>query len=92
LTFKQLRALIASVLENPGRKVAAESMMPERAGPEGGDVAEAAARLEAALERIAHRAAEAPPGDGTKDPRIAEAATRLEALIATLRGVLAKLD
>ncbi len=63
--------------------------MPEGAGPESGEVAEAAARLEAALERIAHRAAEALPG-AMKDPRIAEAVTRLEALIATLRGALAK--
>lgn len=85
MTFKQLGVLIASVPEKPGRKVAAESMMPE-----GDEVAEAAARLEAALERIAQRAAEAPPGEGTRDPRIAEALKRLEALIASLRGVLAK--
>jgi hypothetical protein len=85
LTFKQLRALIASVLENPRKPVASESMMPESE-----EVAAAAARLEAALERIAQRAARRPPEEGEQDRRITEVVTRLEALIATLRGALAK--
>jgi broad specificity phosphatase PhoE len=85
LTFKQLRVLIATVLERPKRKVAAGSAMPE-----GEDLAEAAARLEAALERIARQAAERPPSERTQDPRVAEVVARLDALITSLRGALAR--
>lgn len=64
----------------------------------------AASRLEAALERIARRAAERPTGPlasdaasaagvyqaepDRADPRLADLATRLDALIASLRAVL----
>ncbi|MGH7069047.1 MAG: hypothetical protein ACREFO_03415 [Acetobacteraceae bacterium] len=59
----------------------------------------AASRLEAALERIARRAAERPMGSLAPDaasapnlfqadPRLADIATRLDALIASLRAVL----
>jgi broad specificity phosphatase PhoE len=85
LTFKQLRALIATVLERPKRNVAAE-----RAVPEGEELAEAAARLEAALERIAREAAERPPSERIEDPRVARVVARLDALIASLRGALAR--
>jgi uncharacterized membrane protein len=85
LTFKQLRALIASVLENSRKPVASESTNPESE-----EVAAAAARLEAALERIAQQAAKRPPEEGGENPRVAEVVSRLEALIATLRSALGR--
>lgn len=60
------------------------------------DPVQAAARLEAALERIAARAAEPPqpvlPGseDGEQAARTQELAARLDTLIGQLRKVLAK--
>jgi hypothetical protein len=83
LTFKQLRVLIAIVLENPRRPVAARSTMPE-----GGEVATATARLEAALERIARGTADRPADEVARDPRLAKVAARLDALIASLRSAL----
>lgn len=56
----------------------------------------AASRLEAALERIARRAAQRPAvADGAlplsaSDPRLIELAARLDALIASLRAVLGR--
>lgn len=83
MTFKQLRVLIAIVLENAGRPVAAESTVPEA-----GEVAAATARLEAALERIARRTADRPAEEAARDPRLAKVAARLDALIASLRSAL----
>lgn len=58
--------------------------------PESDEARSAAARLEAALERIARHATSPSQGPGTPDPRLAELAQRLDALIATLRRALAK--
>ncbi len=48
----------------------------------------AASRLEAALERIARRAAVQPVGDAIQDALPAELAGRLDGLIERLRGAL----
>jgi hypothetical protein len=85
--------LIATVLENPGRPVTAEKAMPESE-----EAAVAAARLEAALDRIARRAADAAAegprrgadAEAAPDPRLAELTTKLDTLIASLREVLAR--
>ncbi len=65
-------------------------MAADRAVPGGEELAEAAARLEAALERIARQAAERPPSERIEDPRVARVLARLDALISSLRGALAR--
>ena len=64
--------------------------MAEATIPESDEASSAAARLEAALERIARHAAGPLPALSAPDPRLAELAQRLDALIATLRRALAK--
>lgn len=58
--------------------------------PESEEARSAAARLEAALERIARHGAGSLHAPSAPDPRLAELAERLDALIATLRRALAK--
>jgi len=77
------------LLENPTGAVTAEQGMPESEEM-------AASRLEAALERIARRAAERPASAESplsldaSDPRMTELAARLDALIVSLRAVLGR--